>query len=54
MDCKDALGAIDVSVVMCLHEVHLHSWHICATNALSGEGVEEGILWVTEEVKHRL
>lgn len=54
MDCKDALGPIQVSVEMCLHGVKLHSWHICATNAVTGEGVEEGVVWLTDQIKHRL
>ena len=26
-------------------------WHICASNALTGEGLTEGIEWLTDQLK---
>ena len=29
-------------------------WHICASNAVTGEGLNEGIEWLTGQIKDQL
>lgn len=26
-------------------------WHICASNALTGEGLQQGVEWLTQQVR---
>eukprot|EP00357_Protocruzia_adherens_P024268 CAMPEP_0114999936 /NCGR_PEP_ID=MMETSP0216-20121206/16449_1 /TAXON_ID=223996 /ORGANISM="Protocruzia adherens, Strain Boccale" /LENGTH=187 /DNA_ID=CAMNT_0002364919 /DNA_START=335 /DNA_END=898 /DNA_ORIENTATION=+ len=43
----------------CMQELELESipvarsWHITASNALVGEGIEEGIVWLVEQINNR-
>jgi len=34
-----------------LDEISNKPWHICASNALTGEGLGEGIDWLTDQIK---
>lgn len=51
MDLRDALTSIKVSNLMVLDEIRDKPWHICASNALTGEGLAEGIDWLTDQIK---
>ena len=54
MDVRDALSSVKCSTLLQLDNIHDKPWHICASNALTGEGLEEGIGWLTEQLKHSL
>lgn len=54
MDLRDALSSVKVSTVMSLDQIRDKPWHICASNALTGEGLSEGIDWLTDQVKEVL
>ena len=30
-----------------LERIHDKPWHICASNAVTGEGLQEGVEWLT-------
>lgn len=51
MDLRDAVSSVKVSSLMGLEEIHDKPWHICASNGLTGEGLHEGIEWLTEQLK---
>ena len=51
MDMRDSLSAVKVSNLLDLDKVPDKPWHICASNALTGEGLSEGVTWLTEQVK---
>uniref|UniRef100_A0A8D3BIT5 ADP-ribosylation factor-like protein 6 n=1 Tax=Scophthalmus maximus TaxID=52904 RepID=A0A8D3BIT5_SCOMX len=46
MDVRDALSSVKVSQLLCLENIKDKPWHICATDALKGEGLPEGVDWL--------
>ncbi|KAL3313981.1 ADP-ribosylation factor-like protein 6 [Cichlidogyrus casuarinus] len=51
MDVHGALNAGEIANVLTLDKIRDKPWNICASNALTGEGVETGLLWLTNQVK---
>ncbi|XP_065837694.1 ADP-ribosylation factor-like protein 6 [Oscarella lobularis] len=49
MDCKEALSAVKVATLMGLEQIKNKPWHICASNALTGEGLQEGVDWLSDQ-----
>ncbi|XP_045164808.1 ADP-ribosylation factor-like protein 6 [Mercenaria mercenaria] len=54
MDLRDAVSSVKVSSLMGLDNLREKPWHICASNGLTGEGLHEGIDWLTCEMKNQL
>ena len=54
MDIRDALSDVGVSSALALDGIINKSWHICSSNALTGEGVAEGIEWLSSAIKTSL
>ena len=54
MDCKDALSSVKVSQTLGLERIMDKPWHICASNAVTGEGLHEGVEWLTSQIKDML
>uniref|UniRef100_A0A667X9Z3 ADP-ribosylation factor-like 6 n=1 Tax=Myripristis murdjan TaxID=586833 RepID=A0A667X9Z3_9TELE len=46
MDVRDALSSVKVSQLLCLENIKDKPWHICASDALKGEGLQEGVDWL--------
>ncbi|KAJ8401752.1 hypothetical protein AAFF_G00377230 [Aldrovandia affinis] len=46
MDLPDSLSSVKVSQMMALDNIKRKPWHICASNALTGEGLKEGVDWL--------
>ncbi|KAI8488196.1 PREDICTED: ADP-ribosylation factor-like protein 6 [Branchiostoma belcheri] len=51
MDMKESLSAVKVSQMMGLEAIKDKPWHICASNAITGEGLPEGVEWVTDQIR---
>lgn len=51
MDLRDALSSVKCSSLMGLECIRDKPWHICASNALTGEGLNEGVDWLTDQIK---
>ena len=51
MDLRDALSSVKCSSMLELERIRDKPWHICASNAHTGEGLEEGVNWLTEQLK---
>lgn len=51
MDMRDALSAVKVAHLLNLDKISTKPWHICASNALTGEGLSEGVEWITGQLK---
>ena len=49
-DLPGALEPVDIAEQLELHEVEEKPWHITASNALTGEGLEDGIAWMADKV----
>ena len=50
MDVPGALGPVEVMKGMGLEGIRDRPWHITASNALTGAGVEEGVRWLSEKI----
>ncbi|XP_047436730.1 ADP-ribosylation factor-like protein 6 [Mugil cephalus] len=50
MDVRDALSSVKVSQLLCLENIKDKPWHICATDALKGDGLQEGVDWLQDQI----
>ncbi|XP_070831587.1 ADP-ribosylation factor-like protein 6 isoform X3 [Chaetodon trifascialis] len=50
MDLQDAVSSVKVSQMLCLENIKDKPWHICASNAIKGEGLQEGLDWLQEQI----
>mmetsp|Transcript_5839 Transcript_5839/g.4154 ORF Transcript_5839/g.4154 Transcript_5839/m.4154 type:complete len:86 (+) Transcript_5839:341-598(+) len=50
VDLPTAKDAGEISKLYSLHEIKHHDWHIQPCCALTGEGLEEGLDWLTEKL----
>uniref|UniRef100_A0A8D3A4F6 ADP-ribosylation factor-like protein 6 n=1 Tax=Scophthalmus maximus TaxID=52904 RepID=A0A8D3A4F6_SCOMX len=51
MDLRDAVSSVKVSQMLCLENIRDKPWHICASNAIRGEGLQEGLDWLQDHIK---
>jgi len=51
MDIRDALSDVGVSSALGLDGIVNKSWHICSSNALTGDGIADGIGWLSSAIK---
>uniref|UniRef100_A0A7S0RAP2 Uncharacterized protein n=1 Tax=Pyramimonas obovata TaxID=1411642 RepID=A0A7S0RAP2_9CHLO len=49
-DLKDAMTATEISENLGLHHVKSHNWQIQSCCALTGEGLFEGLEWISQQV----
>lgn len=54
MDSRDALSSVRCSSALELARLENKPWHICASNAMTGEGLDEGITWLTDQIRDQL
>ena len=50
MDLPSALSPVDCMQILTLDDIRGHAWHIAGSNAISGEGVDEGIAWLCDQL----
>eukprot|EP01111_Echinosteliopsis_oligospora_P001060 TRINITY_DN1139_c0_g1_i1.p1 TRINITY_DN1139_c0_g1~~TRINITY_DN1139_c0_g1_i1.p1 ORF type:complete len:179 (-),score=33.25 TRINITY_DN1139_c0_g1_i1:75-611(-) len=50
-DIKGAMSAAEISNVLNLHTIKDHDWHIQSCCALTGDGLEQGMEWLSQQVK---
>ncbi|XP_033636008.1 ADP-ribosylation factor-like protein 6 [Asterias rubens] len=51
MDLRESLSSVQCTKHLELEHIKDKPWHICASNALTGEGLHEGIEWLTDKLK---
>ncbi|KAG5215712.1 hypothetical protein JEQ12_001288 [Ovis aries] len=51
MDLRDALTSVKVSQLLCLEDIKDKPWHICASDAIKGEGLQEGVDWLQDQIQ---
>ncbi|XP_055838024.1 ADP-ribosylation factor-like protein 6 [Episyrphus balteatus] len=51
MDCADALSSVKIAAALGLENIEDKPWHISSSNALTGEGLEEGVQWLVEQIR---
>lgn len=49
-DLPTSKNAADLTEIFSLHEIKGHDWHIQSCCALTGEGLEEGLDWLTQKL----
>jgi ADP-ribosylation factor-like protein 6 len=54
MDDKSAMTAVEVARSLELEHIKNKPWHICASCALTGEGLGDGIEWITGQIRDML
>jgi len=52
-DVPDRMSPADIAQELALHSIKNHNWHIQASCALTGEGLYEGIDWITQHVARK-
>ncbi|XP_010189444.1 PREDICTED: ADP-ribosylation factor-like protein 6 isoform X1 [Mesitornis unicolor] len=50
MDLRDAISSVKVSQLLSLENIKDKPWHICASDALKGEGLQEGVDWLQDQI----
>lgn len=50
IDLPNARNAAEVAEVFSLHEIKNHDWHIQGCCAFTGEGLNEGLDWLTTKL----
>ncbi|XP_039261042.1 ADP-ribosylation factor-like protein 6 [Styela clava] len=50
MDLQDSLSAVKCSQLLGLDHIKNKPWHICASNAKTGDGLQEGITWLSDQL----
>ncbi|KAJ7320401.1 hypothetical protein JRQ81_019912, partial [Phrynocephalus forsythii] len=51
MDLRDAVSSVKVSHLLALENIKDKPWHICASDALKGEGLQEGVDWLQDQIQ---
>ncbi|KAL3286934.1 hypothetical protein HHI36_001419 [Cryptolaemus montrouzieri] len=54
MDCKDSLSSVKIAAALGLDKIMDKPWHISASNAVTGEGLQEGVEWLTQQIRELL
>lgn len=54
MDTADALTPVKLSQLLGLDGIDDRPWNICASNALTGEGIQQGVDWLADQLKDYL
>lgn len=51
IDMKDSLSASKIKSELEMEKITNRPWYICGSNALSGEGLSEGIDWLAQQLR---
>nr|CAB3222954.1 ADP-ribosylation factor-like protein 6 [Phallusia mammillata] len=51
MDLRDSLSAVQCSQILGLDNLKEKPWNISASNAMTGEGLNEGIQWLSDQLQ---
>ncbi|KAM7044487.1 ADP-ribosylation factor-like protein 6 [Molossus nigricans] len=51
MDCRDAVTPLKISQLLCLEKIKDKPWHICASDGLIGEGLQESVDWLQDQIQ---
>uniref|UniRef100_A0A1S4HEX4 ADP-ribosylation factor-like protein 6 n=1 Tax=Anopheles gambiae TaxID=7165 RepID=A0A1S4HEX4_ANOGA len=51
MDCTDALSSVKIAAGLGLEKIKDKPWHISSSNALTGEGLQDGVQWMVHQIR---
>ncbi|XP_061380676.1 ADP-ribosylation factor-like protein 6 [Danaus plexippus] len=52
-DAPHALSAAHVASALGLERITDKPWHVCASSALSGEGLDDGVSWLARQLREK-
>ena len=52
-DAKETMSSVKVSQMLGLEKIMDKPWHICPANTTTGEGLSEGVEWLTSRIKNQ-
>ncbi|KAH8402260.1 hypothetical protein KR009_010875 [Drosophila setifemur] len=50
-DMDDSLSSVKIAAALRLENIKEKPWHICSSNAVSGEGLGEGVQWLIQQMR---
>ncbi|EDV35703.1 uncharacterized protein Dana_GF12343 [Drosophila ananassae] len=50
-DVEDSLSCVKIAAALRLENIKEKPWHICSSNAISGEGLGEGVQWLIQQMR---
>ncbi|XP_030558386.1 ADP-ribosylation factor-like protein 6 [Drosophila novamexicana] len=50
-DLEDSLSNVKIAAALGLENIKEKPWHICSSNAVSGEGLDEGVQWLVQQIR---
>ncbi|KAH8420656.1 hypothetical protein KR222_004630 [Zaprionus bogoriensis] len=50
-DIEDSLSNVKIAAALGLDNIKEKPWHICSSNAISGEGLDEGMQWLIQQIR---
>ncbi|XP_032590715.1 ADP-ribosylation factor-like protein 6 isoform X1 [Drosophila grimshawi] len=50
-DLDDSLSNVKIAAALGLENIKEKPWHICSSNAVSGEGLDEGVQWLVQQIR---
>ena len=51
---NDNISSVKVSQLLGLQRIMDKPWYICASNSTTGEGLQEGVEWLTNQMQNRV
>ena len=51
MDCTDVLSSVKIAAGLGLEKIKDKPWHISSSNALTGEGPQDGLQWMVHQIR---
>lgn len=51
MDNADALTSVKIAAALGLEKIKEKPWHISSSNALTGEGLQDGVQWLVQQIR---
>ncbi|KAK6619808.1 hypothetical protein RUM43_012136 [Polyplax serrata] len=51
MDLRESLSSVKIASGLNLDRIMDKPWHICASNAITGEGLQDGVEWFTQQIR---
>ena len=54
MDSSETMSSVKVSQLLGLQNIMDKPWYICASNSTTGEGLQEGVEWLTNQMQNRV
>ncbi|KAJ6649588.1 ADP-ribosylation factor-like protein 6 [Pseudolycoriella hygida] len=51
MDTPEALSSVKIAAALGLEKIKDKPWHISSSNALTGDGLQDGVQWLVQQIR---